>query len=82
MTIIYIAVIVVVILIALSTRSAKRSTKTISTIKDISDEGILAQVKLGNKIEAIKLYRELHNVGLRESKEAIDAMEIELGLRD
>lgn len=29
----------------------------------------------GNKIEAIKLYRYLYGVGLKEAKEAIDAME-------
>jgi ribosomal protein L7/L12 len=28
----------------------------------------------GNKIEAIKAYREIHNVGLAEAKQAIDAM--------
>jgi ribosomal protein L7/L12 len=30
---------------------------------------------LGKKIEAIKLYRELYGVGLKEAKDAIDAME-------
>ena len=29
----------------------------------------------GNKIEAIKVYRELYKVGLAEAKQAIDAME-------
>jgi ribosomal protein L7/L12 len=29
----------------------------------------------GNKIKAIKLYRTLHNVGLKEGKDAIDTME-------
>ncbi len=29
----------------------------------------------GNKIEAIKVYREIYNVGLAEAKQAIDAME-------
>ena len=28
----------------------------------------------GNKIEAIKAYREIYNVGLAEAKQAIDAM--------
>lgn len=28
----------------------------------------------GNKIEAIKVYREIYNVGLAEAKQAIDAM--------
>jgi len=29
----------------------------------------------GNKIEAIKVYREIYNVGLAEAKQAVDAME-------
>jgi ribosomal protein L7/L12 len=29
----------------------------------------------GNKIKAIKLYRELYGVGLKEAKDAIDALE-------
>jgi ribosomal protein L7/L12 len=29
----------------------------------------------GNKIKAIKLYRELYGVGLKEAKDAVDAME-------
>ena len=29
----------------------------------------------GNKIEAIKVYREIYNIGLAEAKQAIDAME-------
>lgn len=78
MTLIYIAVTVVVILIALSALKPRSSTKTISTIKDITDEDILEQVKQGNKIEAIKLYRELHKVGLKEAKDAIDAIAREL----
>lgn len=28
----------------------------------------------GNKIEAIKVYREIYNVGLAEAKQAVDAM--------
>ena len=32
----------------------------------------------GQKIEAIKLYRELTNLGLKESKDAVDALEVQL----
>jgi hypothetical protein len=32
----------------------------------------------GNKIEAIKLYREQHGVGLAEAKEAVEKLEVEL----
>ncbi len=34
----------------------------------------------GNKIEAIKIYRELTNVGLAEAKKAVDEIEARLGL--
>jgi ribosomal protein L7/L12 len=43
---------------------------------------ITAALLAGNKILAIKLYRETFNVGLKEAKDAIDAMEREMrGLR-
>lgn len=32
----------------------------------------------GNKIEAIKAYREVYNVGLAEAKQVIDAMQLGL----
>lgn len=35
---------------------------------------IRALLLKGNKIEAIKAYREIYNVGLAEAKQAIDAM--------
>ena len=34
----------------------------------------------GNKIEAIKIYRELTNVGLAEAKRAVEEIESRLGL--
>jgi len=40
--------------------------------KEITTEMIEEVAKSGNKLEAIKLYRELHKVGLREAKEAIE----------
>ncbi|HTK09361.1 MAG TPA: ribosomal protein L7/L12 [Ktedonobacteraceae bacterium] len=37
--------------------------------------GIVREALLsGNKIKAIKLYRELYGVGLKEAKDAVDAM--------
>lgn len=36
---------------------------------------IAAAVRSGRKIEAIKLYREAHRVGLKEAKDAVDAYE-------
>ena len=31
-------------------------------------------LRSGNKLEAIKLYREITGVGLKEAKDAVDAM--------
>ncbi|MGE0708011.1 MAG: ribosomal protein L7/L12 [Planctomycetota bacterium] len=38
------------------------------------DEEILAALRSGQKILAIKLYRERHGVGLKEAKDAVDRM--------
>ena len=40
-----------------------------------SDEAILQLVKSGNKIAAIKAYRGLHGVGLKEAKDAVELLE-------
>ena len=40
--------------------------------RDMSD--VVALVRQGNKIGAIKLYREKTGVGLKEAKEAVDRM--------
>jgi len=47
---------------------------------DAADKEVLALLVRGNKIEAIKRYREIHNVGLAEAKQAVDGMESRLGL--
>lgn len=36
---------------------------------------VVEWVKAGNKIEAIKVYREIYNVGLAEAKQEVDRME-------
>ena len=36
---------------------------------------VMALLKKGNKIEAIKLYRDLTNAGLAEAKHAVERME-------
>ena len=41
---------------------------------------IEAELRTGRKINAIKLYREAHNVGLKEAKDTIDEMERNLGM--
>lgn len=39
-----------------------------------TDDGVRDLIRMGRKVSAIKLYRELHAVGLKEAKEAVDAM--------
>ena len=36
-------------------------------------------LRRGNLIEAIKVYREINNVGLAEAKQAVEAMQSSLG---
>lgn len=42
---------------------------------DVKNTKVIELIKKGNKIEAIKVYREMYNVGLAEAKDAIDKME-------
>lgn len=44
-------------------------------------EEVLAQVRAGNKVEAIKLYRELTGCGLKESHELIDEIDKRIRFR-
>jgi ribosomal protein L7/L12 len=39
------------------------------------DPGVLEAIKHGNKIEAIRIYRELSGFGLKEAKDVIDELE-------
>jgi len=41
---------------------------------------IIEYLKKGNKIEAIKIYREIHNVGLAEAKNSVEGIAASLGL--
>lgn len=46
----------------------------------IGDTKVIDMLKKGNKIEAIKIYREIYNCGLAEAKKAVDEIESRLGL--
>ena len=43
------------------------------------DPRVVEQLKKGNVIEAIKIYRALSNTGLAEAKKAVDEMRARLG---
>lgn len=46
----------------------------------MADAKLIELIKQGNKIEAIKVHRDLYNTGLAEAKSAIDDLEARLGL--
>jgi len=46
---------------------------------DAANGKVMDMIRRGNKIEAIKIYREIHNVGLAEAKQAVDGMVARLG---
>jgi hypothetical protein len=46
----------------------------------IGSPQIQEALRRGNKIEAIKIYRELTGVGLAEAKQAVEAFESRMGL--
>ncbi|HLO15601.1 MAG TPA: ribosomal protein L7/L12 [Anaerolineales bacterium] len=43
--------------------------------QDAVDSRIIDMLRKGNKIEAIKIYREIYNCGLAEAKQAVEKME-------
>jgi len=45
-----------------------------------SSPEIVALVRAGKPIQAIKAYRQLTGAGLKESKDAIDSLRVDLGL--
>jgi ribosomal protein L7/L12 len=45
----------------------------------MADAGVVDMLKRGNKIEAIKIYREIYDCGLAEAKQAVDGIESRLG---
>lgn len=51
-----------------------------SAISDDRTQLIIESLFAGRKIEAIKLYREQADVGLKESKDAVEKLETELRL--
>lgn len=60
---------VVLLVIFVMTKGKSRPTVSNATEQDIKD-----MVRAGNKVRAIKHYRAMHRVGLKEAKDAIDAL--------
>jgi ribosomal protein L7/L12 len=55
--------------------AAPLTTTTATTATPAGLEGVRQALAAGRKIEAIKLYRELTGLGLKESKDAVEAMQ-------
>ena len=53
----------------------------IAHVKDMgmAEAKVVDMLKKGNKIEAIKIYREIYNCGLAEAKQAVENLEAKLG---
>ena len=53
----------------------------IAHVKDtgMTESRVVEMLKKGNKIETIKIYREIHNCGLADAKQAVDGIESRLG---
>ncbi len=45
-----------------------------------ADAKVIETLKTRNLIEAIKVYREIHDVGLAEAKDAVEGIKARLGL--
>jgi len=45
----------------------------------MAEARVVDMLKRGNKIEAIKIYREIYHCGLAEAKQAVDGIEVRLG---
>lgn len=68
----YVVIIITIGILLIVILNKKRNSPSMvsSTEQDIIDA-----INDGKKIEAIKHYRFVHNVGLKEAKEAIDGMQ-------
>ena len=60
--------------------SAGTATATGQTAIPGMSPQVLAQLVAGNKIGAIKRYREVYGSGLKDAKDAVDAFERQLAL--
>ena len=54
--------------------------QTKSSLSGADEQEILAQLREGRKIEAIKIHRKLTGAGLRDAKLAVDRLAVEHGI--
>jgi len=68
----WVAVIAVVLIIVFF-----KSNNVTPSVSNPTDADVVEALKRGEKIKAIKYYREIHGVGLKQAKETVEAMKIE-----
>lgn len=78
---ILVVIAIAVVFAAVATRAARRRVRTLRVQGRYPEPGtatdadVLRLVREGQKIMAIRCYRELHRVGLKAAKEAVDLLE-------
>jgi len=70
---------VVVFVVVAFVLGSSSSAQLMDLPPNAKDKDIKALIKEGKKLQAIKWYRDLHKVGLKEAKEAVDKWEGEMG---
>jgi len=82
MTIILIGLLLVIVLSATAALVSRQQTKSARRRNLLPEPGEIPTVEhvkrladAGQKIPAIKMYREIYRVGLKEAKEAVDKMD-------
>jgi len=69
----YLWIIIVAVVVVIVFFRAKSVTPM---IENPTDSDVAAALENGEKIKAIKYYRKVHIVGLKEAKEAVEAMKV------
>ena len=64
----------------LSQESGLESSTDVASDSSVDDARVIELVQAGKKIEAIKVYREIHGVGLAEAKDAVETLAAEHGI--
>ena len=70
MTILLLVLLLAILAVFSSTKNTSRVPR-----EYVTDEDVKIYMQEGQKIEAIKLYRKIHNVGLAEAKKAVEQMQ-------
>jgi ribosomal protein L7/L12 len=73
-----------VVFVMVALMGNRSTTKKLGTLRERgvypeegkeTDQDVLRLAQAGEKIAAIRCYRSIHNVGLKEAKDAVEAME-------